>query len=60
MTHLETTRINDVIGLQIGAIQEFASELNVESDIEELQANLSKLEKSVAKLNSTLKALPHE
>lgn len=60
MPHLETARINEVIGLQIGAIQGFANELNVDSDIEELLANVVELEKSVAALKSSLKSVPHE
>jgi len=44
-THVETARINDLIGLQIGAIQEEAQKLNVDSDLQEIEANIAALEK---------------
>lgn len=44
MTHLETARVNDLIGLKIGAIQEEAQKLDVTSSLQELEDNLSALE----------------
>lgn len=59
MAHIETARVNEVIGLQIGAVQEFAEALNVDCALEELEATLGSLETAVADLKSTLKAIPH-
>jgi hypothetical protein len=44
MTHVEISRINDLIGLQIGAIQEEAQKLNVDSDLQKIEANIAALE----------------
>ena len=60
MTHIETARFNEVIGLQIGAIQETAHTLNADSDLEELEANIAELEISIADLKATLAGIPHE
>ena len=60
MTHLETTRVNDLIGLKIGAIQEEAQKLDVNSSLQELEVNLSALEKRTADLKVVLEAIPHD
>lgn len=58
--HIETTRYNDVIDLQIGAIQEVAQKLNVQRDLEELEAILAELEGTIADLRESLAAVPHQ
>ncbi len=60
MTHLETARVNDLIGLKIGAIQEEAQKLDVNSALQELEVNLSALEKRTADLKVILEAIPHD
>jgi hypothetical protein len=60
MTRIETARVNEVIGLQIGTIQEAAHKLNAGSDLQELEVDISSLEKAVAELKSTLAALPYQ
>ena len=60
MTHIETARVNEVIGLQIGTVQEAAHKLNAGSEIQELEADISTLEKTVAELKTSLAALPHQ
>ena len=60
MTHLETTRVNDLIGLKIGVIQEEAQKLDVNSSLQELEVNLSALEKRTADLKVVLEAIPHD
>lgn len=59
MTQIETARINDLLSLQIGAIQEVAQKLDVDSDFRELEANISALEKRTAALKVSLEAIPH-
>lgn len=59
MKHIETARINDLIGLQIGTIQEAAQELNADSDVQSTEEIIDKLEKSIADLKDSLAALPH-
>jgi polyhydroxyalkanoate synthesis regulator phasin len=60
MTQIETARINELLALQIGAIQEVAQKLNVDSDFRELEANISALEKRIADLKVSLEAIPHD
>jgi hypothetical protein len=60
MTHFETARIKELIGLQIGAIQEVARELDADGDIEEIEAGIAALEKTIAALKGSLEAIPHE
>jgi len=59
MTHIETARVNEVIGLHIGTIQETAHMLNVNSDLQELETCIATLEKAVADLKESLAAIPH-
>jgi len=60
MTHIETARYNEVIGLQIGAIQETAHRLNENSDLEELETIIAELEGTIADLKGSLAAMPHK
>ena len=59
MTHFETARINELIGLQIGIIKEEARKLKVSSDLQVLEADVVSLEKAVGNLKKSLAALPH-
>jgi hypothetical protein len=58
--HIETARYNEVIGLNIGAIQEVAQKLNVNRDLEELEAIIVELEGTIADLRESLTAVPHK
>jgi hypothetical protein len=60
MTHIETARYNEVIGLQIGAIQEIVHKLNENRAIEELEAIIAELEGAIAELKGSLAAMPHK
>jgi len=60
MTHIETARYNEVIGLQIGAIQETAHRLNENSALEELEAVIAELEGAIADLKGSLAGIPHK
>lgn len=58
MTRIETARVNEVIGFNIVAIKEAANKLNVNSDLQELEADLSALEKTIAEFRDSLAGLP--
>lgn len=60
MTHIETSRYNEVIGLQIGAIREIAHKLNENRDLEELEDIIAELEGTIADLKGSLAAMPHK
>ena len=60
MTHIETARYNEVIGLQIGAVQEIVHKLNENLDLEELEAIIAELEGEIADLKGSLAAMPHK
>jgi len=59
MTHIETARFNEVIGLQIGAIQEVVHKRHENNDLEELEAIIAELEGTIADLKGSLAAVPH-
>ena len=59
MTHIETARYNEVIGLQIGAIREIVLKLNEKCEMEELEAIIAELEGTIAELKESLAAMPH-
>lgn len=60
MTHIETARYNEVIALQIGAIQEIVHKLNEDRDLEYLESIAAELEAAIAALKFSLKAMPHK
>ena len=58
--HIETARFNEVIGLNIGAIQEVAQKLNVNRELEEMETIIVELEEKIADLRGSLAAMPHK
>lgn len=60
MTHIETARYNEVIGLQIGTIKEVVHKLNEDRELEELEAIVAELEQAIAALKASLAAMPHK
>ena len=58
MTHIETARVNEMLGLQIGVIRQAAGRLNA-NDLDLLQTDISVLEDAVKKLREMLDGLPH-
>lgn len=60
MTRIETARVQEVIGFHIVAIKEAATKLNVNSELQDLEANLAALEKTVADLKDCLAGLPYK
>jgi hypothetical protein len=58
MTHIETSRVNEALNLQIGAIRDYASKL-AGADMAELEADLRDLELGIRDLKDILESLPH-
>jgi len=58
MTHIETARVNELLGLQIGAIRQAAGRLNA-NNLELLEEEIEILEDAVKKLREILAGLPH-
>jgi uncharacterized protein YceH (UPF0502 family) len=59
MTHIETARVKEVMGFKIAAVKEAAARLDVDGDLQELEAGLAALEQSVADLKESLAGLPY-
>jgi hypothetical protein len=60
MTHIETARFNELIGLQIGTIQETVHKLNENRDLEDLESVVAELEGMIADLKRSLSSVPHK
>lgn len=59
MTHIETSRVNEVLARHIGVIQEFAAKLDVKHDLQELEAEIATIDGALAALKEALAAIPH-
>ena len=59
MTHIETARVNELIGIQIGIIQQTARNLNMNRELQEIETDLVALEKTIADLKDTLAGISH-
>ncbi len=59
MTHIETARVNEVLGLQIGVVREFIGRLNSQ-DLEQLERDVTELEGALRELRVLLDSLPHK
>ena len=59
MTRIETARVNEMLGLQIGVIRDAAARLNSD-DLERLQSGLDDLDKAMKQLREMLVSLPHQ
>jgi len=60
MTRIETSRVNEVIGIKIGIIQEAAHRLNAGLELEKLEEEIAVLEKTIEDLKESLAALPYK
>jgi len=60
MTHFETARVNEVIGIQIGIIQQAARNLNMDRELQEIEADIAALESTIVDLKSTLAGVAHK
>ncbi len=58
MTHIETARVNEALGLQIGIIRDLARRLDPQ-ELEQLETDLTELEKATRELKGLLESLPH-
>lgn len=58
MTHFDTARINEMLGLQIGAIRDIALKLD-ENNLEQLEKDLVAMEDSIKDIRSMVEGLPH-
>ena len=58
MAHFDTARINEMLGLQIGIIQEVARKLNADN-VEQLERDLENMEGAIKEIRSTLEGVPH-
>ncbi len=54
---METARINEVLGLKIGEIKEFAAKLEAK-DVKQLTADLAEIETAVREMKELLAGLP--
>jgi uncharacterized 2Fe-2S/4Fe-4S cluster protein (DUF4445 family) len=59
MTHYVTSRVNEMIGIQIGMVQQAARKLQMGNDIEVIEADVAELEKSISALKEILASVPH-
>lgn len=59
MTHYMTSRVNEMLGLQIATIQDLSRTLNAD-DLEQLERDISLVEKALNELKSMLVSLPHQ
>lgn len=58
MTRIETSRVREVLGVNITAVKEAAEKLTAECELQELEADVDALEKSLAVLKGSLAGLP--
>jgi len=59
MTHFDTARINEMLGLQLGVIKDIALKLDGD-DLEQLEINLTAMEGAVKDIRSMVEGLPHQ
>jgi len=60
MTRIETSRVNEVIGINIGIVQEAARKLDAGLELEKLEERIAELEGTIADLKTSLAALPYK
>ncbi len=58
MTHIETARVNEMLGLQIGVVQDAARNLQG-NDLEQLETEIAALENTIKELRKMVEGLPH-
>ncbi|GFO66691.1 hypothetical protein GMLC_02700 [Geomonas limicola] len=59
MTRLESSRVNETIGIHIGMVQQAARKLRMGDDIQTIEADLTELEKCISGLREVLSSVPH-
>lgn len=58
MTHIETARVNEMLGLQLAVIKDIARNLDG-TELEDLDDDLDALEAAIGKLREMMASLPH-
>ncbi len=58
MTHIETARVNEALGLQIGVVRDLSGRLDPQ-DLEQLDMDIAELEGAIRELREMLASLPH-
>jgi hypothetical protein len=58
MTHIETARVNEMLGLQIGVVRDIAHKLD-DRNLQQLEADIAELEGAVGELKEMVKSLPY-
>ena len=58
MTRIETSRVREVLGANITAVKEAAEKLTAQCELQELEADVDALDKSLAVLKGSLTGLP--
>lgn len=58
MTHIETARVNEMLGLQIAVIKDIVHNIDGD-DLGKLDNDLSDLEAAILKLRAMMVSLPH-
>lgn len=59
MTHLETSRVNEMLELQIGHVKDLAEHMG-SGNIEQLEEDIYQMEKAVKELKGMIEGLPHK
>ncbi len=57
MTHIETARVNEVLGLQIGVVRDLSGRLS-DQDLEQLDKDITELEGAIRELREQVASLP--
>ena len=60
MTRFETSRIREMIGIQIGLVQQAAKQLDPSLELEQLEQGIADLEKGIGELKENLAGLPYK
>lgn len=58
MTHIETARVNEMLGLQIAVIKDIVRNMDGD-DLEKLDMDISELEGAILELKGMIASLPH-
>ncbi|ANA41061.1 MULTISPECIES: hypothetical protein [Geobacter] len=59
MTHIETSRVNELLAGYMAVIKEFADRLDVNGELQEIEANVAEIEQALADLKEALASIPH-
>lgn len=60
MTQFATSRVNEMIGINIGIVQEAARRLSTSLELEQLEEEIVVLEKGLEELKRSIASLPYK